>query len=222
LAVLLGEIGKHLEAEDDYRKAREVLEKLVADFPVTIHYRHLLGMVLNNSAHYPMERSQLGEAQQMLERAIEHQMTALRSNSRHPDYRTALGNHYRSLTGVLVRSGQHAEAIKSAANAPRLDPESWQEYLRAAEVAAQCVPLAEKDARLPEDRRRDLARAYADQAMAWLRQAVARGLNDPEQLTQQSAFGPLRSGADFLKLVQELRDKRPESGSKKQDTPKAP
>jgi serine/threonine protein kinase len=214
LAILQEEIGKPAEAEDNYRKALEVLERLVADFPKAVDYHHVLGMILNNVAQYPMERGQFAEMRELAEKAIEHQRIALKGNPRHPGYREALGNHYRSLTGALVLLGKHAEAMKAAADAPKLSPASWYEYVRAAEYAASCVPLAEKDAGLPDKQRRTLARAYADQAMTWLREAVAWGLKDAGQITRRTAYEPLRMRGDYLDLVKELKDKQPGAGGK--------
>jgi serine/threonine protein kinase/Tfp pilus assembly protein PilF len=219
-AVLLEHIDKHAEAEDEYNKARKVLEKLVADYSAVVDYRNILGMTLNNLAAFALERGQFAEMRQLLEKAVEHQTIALKSNPRHPGYREALGNHYRSLTGALVKLGKHAEAMKAAADAPKLNPTEWNEYLRAAEYAALCVPLAEKDAALPENQRRTVAQSYADQAMSWLREAVAKGLKDAGQITRRTSFEPLRARGDYLKLVEQLKGKQPESGSKKQDAAK--
>src|SRR5262249_34137781 len=90
---------------------------------------------------------------------------------------------------------------QAAAELPRLYPDGWEEYHRAAGFLARCAPLAEKDTRLPEAERRTLAGAYADRAMARLREAIAKGCKDAEQLTKNPAFDPLRSRADFQELA---------------------
>src|SRR5262249_52503031 len=115
--------------------------------------------------------------------------------------------HYGQLAEVLVELVEHSEAAKAAAELPRLFPNNWKEYHRAAELLARCVPLAEKDVRLPEDQRRSLTQAYADQAVGLLREAVAKGCTDAAQLTKPKAFDPLRSRADFQELVRTLEEK---------------
>jgi serine/threonine protein kinase/tetratricopeptide (TPR) repeat protein len=207
LAIQLEQSEQDQEAEAAYRQARELFERLVADFPAAPDARSILGAVLNNLSKYPGSRGELAEARLLAEQAIEHQGLALKSNPRHPVYRQYLGNHYRTLAGILVLLGDHAEAAKIAVEAPRLYPDSWQECVRAAEFLARCVPLAEKDARLPDDQRRTLAQAYADQAIAWLRDAVAKGCTDAGQLTKPKAFDSLRGRADFQELVRTLEEK---------------
>ena len=101
--------------------------------------------------------------------------------------------------------GEHGAAAKTAAEAPRLFPDSWEERVRAAEF--RCVPRAQKDGRLTEEQRRTVAQTYADQAVAWVREAVAKRCKDTGQLTKPEAFGPLRGRADFRELVRTLEEK---------------
>jgi tetratricopeptide (TPR) repeat protein len=214
LANILSHLDRHQEAEAEFVQAREILQKLTADFPKMIEFRHFLGGVLNNMAHYPIERGELAAARTLLEQAVEHQSAALKSNPKHRVYREWLGNHYRTLTEILVKQGEHAAAAKTAAEAPRLYPDKGEQCLRAAGFVARCVSLAEKDTNLADDRRRSLAQAYADQAMAWLRQAVDKGSGKAEELSKDPAFAPLRSRADFKKLLQELKERTPEPNTK--------
>jgi hypothetical protein len=69
--------------------------------------------------------------------------------------------------------------------------------------------LAEKDAKLPEARRKEAVRSYADQAMRMLRQAVQKGFRDRKSLREESAFGPLRPRQDFQQLVNDVPAKKP-------------
>jgi hypothetical protein len=52
----------------------------------------------------------------------------------------------------------------------------------------------------------------ADQAMAWLKQAVAAGFNNAAHLKQDRDLDALRGRADFLKLVTTLEASEAESG----------
>jgi hypothetical protein len=78
------------------------------------------------------------------------------------------------------------------------------EYVRAALFLARCVPLAEQDARLPDGKRKKLAKTYADKAMKRLREAVDRGYKNVPQLQKDKTFDPLRDREDFQKLLRDL------------------
>ena len=70
-----------------------------------------------------------------------------------------------------------------------------------------CVPLAEQDDQLPEAQRKPLAQTYADRAMTILRQAVQNGYKDVDHLKKDTDLDPLRSCADFRKLIADLESK---------------
>jgi len=175
----------------------------VAESPQMIRYRHTLGAAANNLSLYLSERDDLAGARKLLEQAIEHQAFALKSNPRHPVYPLFLANHYRSLAEVLIRQGEHARAAETAAEAPRLFPDKWQEWIRAASYLANCIPLAEKDLRLSEKERRAVAQSYAKRAVRALSEAVARGCPDLPEHAKSRVFDPLRSREDFAELLRE-------------------
>jgi serine/threonine protein kinase/tetratricopeptide (TPR) repeat protein len=222
LAHQLADTDRPGEAEQHYRRALEIREKLAADFPTVATYQHLLGGTLHNLASLPQNQKNPAKARQFFERAVQHQQRAFQTNPKHMGYRQFLGLHYSGLGEALLALGEHAEAARTAAEAPRLYPNSWQECVRAAEFLARCMPLVEKDARLTEDQRRTLAQRYAHQAVAWLREAVARGCKDAAPFTKPRAFDPLRSRADFQQLMKELAGGQAESERKRQESKKPP
>src|SRR5262249_22313103 len=69
---------------------------------------------------------------------------------------------------------------------------------------ARCVPLAEKDAKLPEAKRQELARSYADRALDTLRQALKSGYKDIANMKKDPNLNPLRRRPDSQKLLQDL------------------
>jgi hypothetical protein len=125
-------------------------------------------------------------------------------------YRAQLARAYTLLGNVLVEQGKHQEACRAVEDLTRLPQERWEAYRRAAGVLARCVPLAEKDAALPQEERRTLAQKYAKQAMARLQEAVHRGFNDVEQLKKAADLDALRSRSEFQKLVADLAAKKTE------------
>jgi serine/threonine protein kinase/tetratricopeptide (TPR) repeat protein len=192
------------EAEEAYRRALALQKTLAADYPENAEYRSNVGATLNNLAGMLVVRQDLAESRRLLEEAVGHQLAAWKHNPKHATYRSFLRNHYVGLAAVLVRLGEHTEAARTSAEAPKLFPDGWQEYRQAAAILCQCSGLAEKDAALPEGQRQAVARGYADQAVGLLRQAVTRGYKDRDDLQKDPVLSPLRSRADFQKLLAEL------------------
>src|SRR5262249_2240829 len=89
--------------------------------------------------------------------------------------------------------------------------DGWQEYHRAAGLLARCVPLAEKDDKLSEEKGKELAQAYGKQAVELLRRAVEKGFKDAAGLKKDPAFAAGRARADFQKLLSEMGG-RPHTG----------
>ena len=71
----------------------------------------------------------------------------------------------------------------------------------------RCLRLADKDARLVDAERKKLARNYAEQALALLRQAVAGGYKDVARMKQDPDLEPLRAREEFRKLLVDLERK---------------
>src|SRR5262249_22021257 len=103
---------------------------------------------------------------------------------RHAPYRDFLRHLHLFLADTQADLGRHAEAAEAAAAAPGLTPEHWKSARDAAGILTRCARLAAKDPAGPEAPRPALARAYADQARSWLREAARRAANDPEGLNE--------------------------------------
>ena len=82
------------------------------------------------------------------------------------------------------------------------------DHYEAARFLSRCVPLAEKDMKWPDTRRRELARGYAERALALLRLAMANGYKDTDRLQKASDLDPLRQRPDFQQLLAELQTKK--------------
>jgi tetratricopeptide (TPR) repeat protein len=201
LGLVLRSAGRPAGAEKAFRRALAIQEKLVADHPKVADYRSALGGSLHNLAEQLRDRDELTEACELLERAISHQRIAWKPKPRHPTYRRFLHSHYWVLAALLVQRKEHAAAVKAAAELPRVVPDGWQEYVRAAAFLAHCMPLAEQDTKLLPEARKKTAQAYGDRAVQLLAQAIDKGLKDPQHLKEHPNLGPLRSRKDFQKLV---------------------
>jgi hypothetical protein len=65
----------------------------------------------------------------------------------------------------------------------------------------RCIGLAQKDEKTSAAEREVLARKYGDRAVALLRQALANGFQDLEQLKKHPALASLQARPDFQKLL---------------------
>ena len=206
---------KHPEkAAAAFTEAQKVYEPLAENFPTVPNYRSELGGVLNNLAMLRINENRLAEAEPLLVRAIANQRAALKANPKSPHYREFLSNHYAVLADAQVRQGQHRTATESAVAMSGVRPEHAEDAYDAGCLFARCVPLAQADQKIAEAQRLMLAQQYGDQAMMWLRAAIARGYNDVEHMKTDDDLTSLRQRPDFQKLLAELEAKRKQSGGR--------
>jgi hypothetical protein len=79
-------------------------------------------------------------------------------------------------------------------------------------VLARCVTLAATDLDLPDARRAELAKAYADQAVSLVREALEKGHSDLEVIRKDPSFDSVRARPDFRSLL--ASSKGPSTNSK--------
>jgi tetratricopeptide (TPR) repeat protein len=204
LAGTLADTGGKTEAQKTYRRAITIFEGLVAEFPQNRYYQSQFGRVLNGLAVLLRDRNDLDEAAEFLKRAIHHQQIARELNRKKLEYSQYLMSHYIDLAEVRLHQGDHAAAAKIAEQLTLLLPDRPEGNYNAACLFSRCVPLAEKDTRLAESQRRNLAESYGNTAMDRLRTAVNKGYKDVAHLKEDKDLDPMRSRADFQKLLQEL------------------
>jgi serine/threonine protein kinase/tetratricopeptide (TPR) repeat protein len=212
LGMVLQQAGQRQPAETAYRQALDLRERLIADLPGIPDYQSELATTLNNLGRLLLDEGQPKEARALLERAIGYQRTALKSNPHHPGYSLSLSHNYRSLAATLLALGEHDGAAGAARELARIFPDQFVAAYDAACYLAQCVPLAENDARLSERDRKPLAQQYGDQAIELLRAAIRNGFRDAAHLDQDADFYPLRARADFREVVKKLKDQGQGSG----------
>ena len=105
------------------------------------------------------------------------------------------------LIETLILLRDHQAASKTATELVSLDPDSGQELFRAGSVLARCATLAAADRALPEARRAELSKAYADQAVAMVQTALKKGHHDLEALRKDPSFDSVRARPDFGFLI---------------------
>ncbi len=101
---------------------------------------------------------------------------------------------------MLVETGAYADAATVASDAAK----SGREGQRVAAILARCAGLAQKDSKLPEARRNELAQTYGDRVLELLRQARQAGFKDRGYLNNNKDFDSVRARADFQAMLREL------------------
>jgi hypothetical protein len=116
---------------------------------------------------------------------------------------------------ALAGLGDHARATEDVeAVARQGDLDSLQLYTTAC-VFSRASAAADHDTKLSTTDRDRLKARYADRAMEYLRQAVAKGYHNPSVIKEDHDIDPLRARQDFQKLLQALEETPPAPGSKK-------
>jgi tetratricopeptide (TPR) repeat protein/tRNA A-37 threonylcarbamoyl transferase component Bud32 len=209
LGILDYQAGHPQEAEAAYREALPIHRRLADEFPAVPDYHNDLAAALVNFALLRRQQGQLDEARRLLLEAVPHHQAALRASPRHPTYRLFYRNNRLVLGDTLLQLGRHAEAAAVADDLARAAVRPAEDVFEAARTLARCVPLAEKDAKLPGVKQQELAKAYADRALALMRQAVAKGYKDVDRLKKDTDLDPLRKRDDFRRLLAELEKPKP-------------
>jgi eukaryotic-like serine/threonine-protein kinase len=182
------DLGRPDKALAAYRETIRLWRKVVADEATRPDDRGNLGGALDTLGVLLLDKGELREAVRLFEEAVVHQQAALKANHEHPKYRRFLRNHYLHLAQVHLKLGDHAGAARAAAELPRLFPSDWLESYRAVDCLVRCAGLADKDTKLPGSRRKELARAYAEQVREHVREAIERGRESPKALDAVAWF----------------------------------
>jgi serine/threonine-protein kinase len=199
--------GRQPEAEATFRDAVRLWQRVLADSPGVPLYEHGLAGVLVNLAMALRDRRDFAAARQRLDEAVPHHQAALKANPRGDQYRLFYRNNLVAQMSVLVGLGDPAAALRTEEQLRSLGWDPAADYFAVAGGLAQCVAVVEKDPALSPEQRRQQGTSYADRAMALLREAVAKGLKNPDLLKDED-FDPIRKRDDFQKLLADLEAKK--------------
>jgi tetratricopeptide (TPR) repeat protein len=207
LGALLYATRRGPKAEAAYYQALAVYQKLTTDSPKVPDYANELAGTLVNLAKLKSDAGNHAAARKLLVQARPYHKQALAANPADANYRRFFRNNLIATCQAFVGLADHAAAAAEAEELARVGYEPGDDAYNAACFVARCVRLAERDSRLREAQRRELARRYADRAMDLLRQAVQAGWKDAAHTKQDSDLDPLRNREDFRKLLGELEGK---------------
>jgi tetratricopeptide (TPR) repeat protein len=183
------------------RRAALARSSITKDFPNTPYHFGKLAGSLSKLAKLATARGDLAEARRLLDESLAARRAALALAPLNAEYVKSVASVCAELIETLIRLKDHDAASKIAVQLVSLSADSGQESLRAGSFLSRCVSLAAADSKLPGTRRAELAKAYADQAVAMVREALKKGQGDLEALRQDASFDSVRARPDFVSLV---------------------
>jgi tetratricopeptide (TPR) repeat protein len=207
LGNLLSSRGKPAEAEAEYRTAMAIEQKLADDHPAVTEFRVLLATSHNMLGLLLARQKRFPEAFTGLEAGLAIRQKLVDADPKNFVYTSPLGWSYAYRGGARVLAGQPALAAADLRRArelwaklPKSDVETRFEQARALALLAGLGQDAKSGVTAAE------AAAFADQAVATLRDAIGAGWARRAEL-KESEFDPLRGREDFRKLLAELEVK---------------
>jgi tetratricopeptide (TPR) repeat protein len=204
VAWALSVTGPPGEAESACRSALDLWQQLAVELPEEPDIQYGLAVTLANLGKLCNQRREFKAAVTLLESARMHVQATL---DKRPNDRRFRG-YYRDGLVALAESwlelADHAKVAAIAEEILRFDYEPARDTYGAGCLLARCVPLADKDATLPQAKRKELAQSYSQQAMALLHQAVTKGFKDVALMKKDSDLDSVRSREEFRRLIADL------------------
>jgi hypothetical protein len=150
-------------------------------------------------------RGKLGEARELLEWALAHREAAVQSCPGDRGHQESLCACRARLCAVLSKEKDHKALAQRARELSKLRPGRADDAYQAACLLARCAAFAAEDSALAEADRAAAARAYADEAVALLRECVRRGFADAERMRSEGDLASLRDRGDFREILEGMR-----------------
>jgi tetratricopeptide (TPR) repeat protein/tRNA A-37 threonylcarbamoyl transferase component Bud32 len=204
---LLAKTSRPKEAELALGEALAIQKQLAGDFPGRPDYQNDLAATLVNLAAMASDQGRHAQACRWLAQAVPHHQAALRANPNLPSYRQFFRNNQGVMAAARLGLKQHAAAAAAAEGMLRLGFDPVNDLYMAAGFLARCVSLAENDAALAPEQRRQVAQSYGDRALALLQAVARKHLPAMKGIINDKDFAALRGRADFQKLLRDLQDK---------------
>jgi serine/threonine-protein kinase len=200
-------MGKPAEALKAHEQARTILQKLADANPAVTEVQTLLAYTDDGRGLVLAELGKFAEAFAALDAGLARRQRLADTHPTNTLYTSHLATSYASRGSAHVRAGQPVEAAADLRRALELwapekapDPDAGFERVRALALLAGLGAVAKSGVTASE------AAAFADQALAALRDAIAAGW-EQRSLLDEPDFDALRPRDDFRKLVKELEAK---------------
>jgi tetratricopeptide (TPR) repeat protein len=193
------------KSEAALEQALETFEKLAQEHPDVLEYVYDLGHCysLLATAAEPAGRSDVALAKS--EKAIEILDHVVKRG--YSQAKRDLFNARVQRAIVLLGRGNHARATEEASDLAVQGGLSPNNLFNITCVFARSSVVAEKDTKLSAAERTTAKAQYANRAMDFLRQAVAKGFQNGKLLKSDPDLTPLRLREDFQKLTEQVAQK---------------
>jgi serine/threonine protein kinase/tetratricopeptide (TPR) repeat protein len=208
LGMAYNQTNDNEKAEQEQQQALHIFERLAQEHPDVLEYAYDLGrchMALGRTAD---RRGRSEVALGEYAKTIEIMKGAI--DKGYLKARIQLLSARIGRASVLAGQGDHARATEEAESVVREENPNFNLYNTAC-IFSRASAMAERDTKLSAADRGRLGARYADRAMDYLRQAVAKGFRHPHKIKEDRDLGPLRAREDFRKLLADLEANNPDS-----------
>jgi tetratricopeptide (TPR) repeat protein len=204
LGILRARAGDTTAAEKLFREAAGLRTRLADDFPENPDYASDLGRTLEWLGGMLRDLKQFDESVRVFRESVRRQGIALGLRPKDPVFRDLCCKHQAQVADTFLRMNRSVDAAVAALKLPRLAPDDPAVLLRASCLFANCAALAQKDHGFPWGLGWVLTRVYQRQAVALVRQAVAKGLGDATRVLADPVYDPVRGCEEFRVLFHEV------------------
>jgi tetratricopeptide (TPR) repeat protein len=207
IGYLLSQAGKPAEALQAHQQALAIRQKLADANPAVTRFQRALAQTHNLLGRLLARQQRFGEAFTAIDAGLAVRQKLAEADPKNTEYTTDLGYSHAYRGWALVRAGQPSkagadlrQAVELWAKAKAPNTETRFERSRALALLAGLGGEAKSGVTTAE------AAAFADQAVAALRDAISAGWALPGELKEPD-FDALRGRADFQKLVAAVEKK---------------
>jgi tetratricopeptide (TPR) repeat protein len=204
IGYLLSQADRPAEALAAHRKALAIRQKLADAHPAVTRFRRTLAQTHNLLGRLLARQQRFAEAFTAIDAGLAIRQKLVEADPKNTEYATDLGYSHAYRGWALVRAGQpsrgaadlrQAVALWAGAKAPNTETR----FERSRALAL----LAGQGGEAKSGVTKEEARAFADQSVAALADAVRTGWALPSELREPD-FDALRGRADFRRLVAEV------------------
>ncbi|WP_202921479.1 serine/threonine-protein kinase [Anatilimnocola aggregata] len=201
LASHQSEHGEQTAAELTLKQALQLQLALTQLFPERPDVFSQLGLIEHAAGKLLAARGADADARKYFEQAVKSQQRALAPNAEALAYRLRLRDHLQSLSRLLIEQGEPTAAALAIEQMATLFPQQADSELLAAQLFAQCLPLAaviKGQAKIDGQTAEDFCR---QRCLQLLGQALDHGQHSPQTIAKLPDFKPLRNDPQFQKLL---------------------
>jgi tetratricopeptide (TPR) repeat protein len=206
LGIAYGHLTQTEKQEEELRQALPIYEKLAHEHPDVLEYAFDLGRCHDELGMTAYEAGRPVVALEEYAKAIAIMEELVGKGKR--DARIQLSNAQICRACVWARQGEYGRATEQADAMVGQGDLPYLELYNVACVFSLASAAADRNSKLSSLDRNRLKARYADRAMDFLRQSLAKGYPYPRDLKEDHDLDPLRERGDFRKLLTDLEGKQ--------------